>query len=120
MFWDTTDFWTDSSKTKKIKAYRRKSNYYEAKTDDLQELVDEIDRLLNTAQTGYGMVRGAISTSVENVTKYKFYELETIVFRKAQENIEKLSTKKAAVNTQKNRAYSLYRKYYNLARREDD
>lgn len=120
MFWDVNDFWTDSSKTKKVKAYRRKSNYYEKKTDTLQEELNEINRLLNSAESGYGMMRGGITTSVENSVEYQFYESKTRVLKKAQENIGILISKRDVINAQKNNVYSLYRRYYTLARREDD
>lgn len=119
MFYDTTEWWTDSNQTKKVKAYRRKSNYYESKKDDLQQSIDKINRLLKQVESDYGLGTHNISTVYDNVLEYKFYEVETAMFKKTEDIIKILKTKRDVIVAEKNTASSLRKKYYNLAKRED-
>lgn len=120
MFYDTVDWFSDSNKTKKIKAYRRKSNYYESKSDDLQRSINKLNKLLNRAKSDYRLGSHNITTSIEHVLKYRFYHAETAMFKKTEELIGVLENKKNTVVSEKNKANTLYKKYYNLAQREDD
>lgn len=119
MFYDTTEWWTDSSQTKKVKAYRRKANYYERKREDLQDYLDKINNLLSRAESDYGLGTRNISTVVDAVLEYKFYEVESEMFRKTEEIINSLKNKRDVIVAEKEKASTLRQKYYNVARQED-
>lgn len=119
MFWDTWDYFTDDSKTKKIKSYRRKSNYYEKKSNTLEDYLNEINSLIRDAEDNYNLGRAKISTDIVNVIKYQYYEAESDMHDQSESILSHLRTKRDTLSRQLQIAKSLRKKYYNLAIRED-
>ncbi|MEF9920491.1 MAG: hypothetical protein RR945_05695 [Erysipelotrichaceae bacterium] len=119
MFWDIYDLWGDSNQTLKVKALRRKSNYYEDKYDDLNDYLSTINKLLGSAENTYGLYSKTISCANGNVLQHTYYESESNMYNEADSIITLLEGKRDIIKQQKNSAYDLYRYYYNRAIKED-
>lgn len=119
MFWDTCDFWTDDSKTRQVKAYRRKSNYYEKKKKSLENYLDIINGMLQEAENNYHLGTYTTIGSQDDVLHCLYFETESKMYQQTDELLESLKTKKESLKKQKDKAKELYQKYYNLAIKED-
>ena len=115
MFWDTWDYWTDDPKTKRIKSYRRKSNYYEEKYNTLSDSLTTIDRLLSDAKYHYNLIGTGITYVNDDVINRRYYDTETTLYKKVSVIINDLEDSKRIISTQKNNAYQLYVTYYRKA-----
>lgn len=119
MFWDTWDYWTDDRKTKKIKSYRRKSNYYEKKSNNLEDYLTEINSLIRDAESHYNLGKRNASTEVNDVMKYKYYQAESNMYSQTESILSHLKAKRDILKNQLQVAKNLWKKYYNLAIKED-
>ena len=115
MFWDTWDYWTDDSKTKKIKSYRRKSNYYEEKYNSLSSSLTTINRLLSDAKQNYKLIGTGITYVNDDVINRRYYDTEANLYNKLSNVITDLENCRDIISTQKNNAYNLYQTYYRKA-----
>lgn len=115
MFWDTWDFWSDDAETRQIKKYRRKSNYYESKYDELSDSLERINTLLSDVKWNYGLTNSVTMYVTDDVMKYQYAECEESLKQKLESIIDAMECKRDIIAREKNVAYSLYRKYYKLA-----
>lgn len=119
MFWDTMDLWLDDNQIRKVKALRRKSNYYEGKYDDLNSYLSTINKLLSSAENTYGLWKKTISSASGNVLQYKYYESKSSMYSEADNLVSILESNRTIISRQKSKTYDLYRYYYYQAIRED-
>ena len=120
MFWDTMDFFTDSQKIKRVKSYRRKSNYYESKSDSLSRSLVVIDHELSDAKSDYGLGNASISGSKDNILTYRYYNTETSMHNQTARLLSQLENQRNVLKQARDEAQRLYREYYNFAIREDE
>lgn len=115
MFWDTWDHWGDDPKTKEIKSYRRKSNYYEDKYNYLTNSLSTINRLLSEAKQNYNLIGTGIAYVNDDIINRRYYDTEAEMFKKLSTVITDLEKQRNTVTTQKDNAYNLYQQYYRKA-----
>lgn len=115
MFWDTWDYWTDDSKTKEIKSYRRKSNYYEDKYNTLSDSLITINRAISEAKENYKLIGSSISYVNDDIINKRYYDTEATLYSQLSSIISDLEDQRNILIRQKNIAYDLYKTYYGKA-----
>lgn len=120
MFWDTIDLFTDSPQASQTKKYRRKSNYYEDKSQRIENLLRTCKTMLEQTQNTYKLGSHSISTSMENVMCYRYYEEKTYLFEQTNNKLDRFNEKIQILNRELTKAQTLHQKYYNLAIRGED
>lgn len=115
MFYDTWDFWFDDDETRKIKKYRRMSNYYENKYNNLLDSYIEINNLMFDVKNNYRLDQNVIKYVTGDVVRYQYSECEDKMISKIWEVIDYFEEMQDLIGKQRDNAYELYIKYYNLA-----
>ena len=115
MFYNTWDSWFDDDETRKLKKYRRMSNYYESKYNNLYDSYIEINNLMSDVKNNYGLDKSVIKYVSDDVMRYQYSECEDKMISKIWEVIDYFEEMQDLIGRQRDNAYELYIKYYNLA-----
>lgn len=114
MFYNTSDSWFDDDETRKIKKYRRMSNYYESKYNNLLDSYIEINNLISDVKNNYGLDKSVIKYVSDDVMRYQYSECEDKMISEIWEVIEYFEEKLDLIGKQRDVAYELYKQYHNL------
>lgn len=101
--------------TRRVKEYRRKSNYYEEKYESIVDLLSKLNQQLSDIKSNYGLEDYAPSYVRDDIVQYQYGECEGKLKKKISTLLSKLESKRDVLIVQQRIVYDLFITYYNYA-----